>query len=62
MLCHAMPCCQTFLVAAEAAGPTADEEADIMALVALNLSRDQALQQEVGQTEPAGHEVRGQGP
>ena len=34
---------------AEAAGPSADEAADIMALVALNLSRDQQLEHEVQQ-------------
>jgi hypothetical protein len=59
MLLTAVPsvlCCAA-RYAAEAAGPSAVESADIMALVALNLSRDQVLQQEVGQAAAAGQEV-----
>jgi hypothetical protein len=56
VLCSAELCC----AAVEAAGPSPDEAADIMALVALNLSRDQALQQEVAQQQggAAGLQVR----
>jgi hypothetical protein len=47
-----------FCCAVESAGPSAAEEQDIMALVALNLSRDQALQQEVAaQTGSHAHQV-----
>lgn len=45
------------LHAAESAGPSAAEEADIMALVAANLSRDQALQQEVDRAGSKAHQV-----